>query len=350
MKKILKDNKDIIISFLLSRLILITFLIVKKDLSVFDLYDCIHYQNIAQNGYTMPYQYAFFPLYPITIKLLHYIIPSYKISGALISNIFSFLTLILLKKITKNKYSYLCYLFSPILAYNTIAYTESIFMFLTLLGYYLYKQNKYFSSSLVVGLSIICRNSGIILWGAIGLDMLYRYFKTKDIKFKDILLFGIIALLIGGLYPLYLYKVTGNPFEFITIQGEKWGRKTATIIYGFISDIKQIIKTHSSLYPFILNWSSFVLVFILGINLFKKDKTSSIYIIVSLIAMTITYRDINKWNTLASISLFRYVLNLFPIYLYLPKIKTTNHKIIFLTMCYISIISSILIYEGDFLG
>ena len=123
-----------------------------------------------------------------------------------------------------------------LLAFTSIVYTESLFMFLTLLGYYLYKKDKYFLSSIIVGLSILTRNSGIILWGAIGLDMLYRLFIAKDktIKFKNILIFGIVSLLIGMIYPTYLYLETGNFLEFTSVQNEYWHRESGTIISGIV--------------------------------------------------------------------------------------------------------------------
>ena len=73
------DNKNnikiLLISFLVSRLIMIIFLIINKDLSVLETYDSIHYLNMAKYGYNDPQLYAFFPLYPTLIKFLSLIIP-----------------------------------------------------------------------------------------------------------------------------------------------------------------------------------------------------------------------------------------------------------------------------------
>lgn len=353
-------SKQIIICFLLSRLLLFIFLIIKKDLSIFKLYDCIHYINMAKNGYSNPILYAFFPLYPILIKTLSLIIPSYHISGALISNLCSLFSIFILNKLTKdkdNRFNILCFLFTPILAFTSIVYTESLFMLLTILGFYLYKKDKYILSAIIVGLSVLTRNSGIILWGAIGLDMLYRLFITKDktIKLKNILSFGLISLLIGMLYPLYLYLETGSFLEFITVQDKYWGRLNGTFIDAIINDIKVISRSTDgkfiNIIIFLENWISFFLTFILGLKIYKKDKTSSIFIIVSLIAITTSYRDINEWVSLSSISLFRYVFNLFPIYLYIfDNKKESTNIIIFLIFLLLSVFNTILIYQGAFLA
>lgn len=357
----IKDNnlKQILICFLISRLILIIFLIVKKDLSIFEIYDSIHYLNMAKYGYNDPQLYAFFPLYPILIKTLSIIIPSYKISGALISNICSLLSLLILNNLTKdknnNKFILICFIFSPILAFSSIVYTESLFMLLTILGYYLYKKDKYILSSIIVGLSILTRNTGVILWGAIGLDMLYRCFVKKEYKFKKIFIFGIISLMIGMIYPTYLYIKTGNFLEFATVQKEEWGRITGTFIGSIISDIKVIMRSDEgkffNIVIFLQNWLSFFFALILGIKIFKKDKVSSIYIIVSLIAFTITYRDINEWLTLSSVSLFRYIFNLFPIYIYLLENKKESlNMITYMSFTLLSLYNTILIYLGTFLA
>ena len=315
---------------------------------------------MAEIGYVEPKLYAFFPLYPILIKLFTYIIPSYQVSGFIISNIASFLSIIILKDMTKDKsnvWNILCFIFSPILAYTSMVYTESLFLLLTLLGYYLYKKDKYILSAVIVGLSILTRNSGIILWGAIGLDMLYRFFSKKDkpIQFKNILVFGFIALAIGMIYPIYLYLETGDFLKFATVQTDYWNRATATPIHNFLSDLIVLKRGGNGLTMniiiFLQNWISFIFAFVIGVKIFKKDKTASIYTIVSLIAFTVTYRDVDYWKTLSSISLFRYVLGLFPIYLYLSDNKKESiTKTIYLIFMLLSVFNSIIIYSGGFMG
>lgn len=354
------DIKKIIICFFLSRLLLILFIIIKQDLSVFELYDSIHYINIAQFGYIESQLYAFFPLYPLLIRTVAILIPSYHISGAIISNLCSLLSLLILNKLTKDKTNndlLMCFVFSPILAFTSIVYTESLFMLLTLLGYYLYKKDRYFLSGIIIGLSILTRNSGIILWGSIGLDMLYRLFikKDKTIKFKNIVIFGLISLLIGMIYPIYLYIQTGDFLKFATVQTEYWYRELGTPIECLVKDVQVLIRGGKNfilnIIIFIENWTSLIFAIILSIKIFKKDKLSSIYIIVSLICFTTTHRNINYWLSLSSVSLFRYVLGLFPIYIYLfDNKKESINKLIYLIFILLSIFNVILIYTGFFLG
>ena len=349
--------KSIIILFLLSRLLLFIFFIIDGNIHILEYYDSGLYTQIAQEGYNYTSLYAFFPLYPLSIRLLHIIIPSYKICGFLISNICSFLTIILISKLIKKEYklSLMCLIFTPILAFLTINYTEGLFIFLTTLGYYLYKKDKYLLSAIVVGLSMLTRNSGIILWGAIGLDMLIRLFTKRDITFKKIVMFGLISLSIGMIYPLYLYIREGDPLIFMSMQSTYWHRTPSNFIFSIYKDINVLSKfgflVIRDFYLFFQTWFIFFLALIIGIKIYKKDTAASLYILVSLFAFQLTDRDTSYWMGLSSVSLFRYVLGLFPIYIYLFDNNDKKYKY-FITTVFItlSIINCILLYFGVFVG
>ena len=352
-----KELKQLLIIFLLSRVLIIFFLILNGNLSILNFFDQEHYNHIAQYGYDQKFLYAFFPLYPMLIRILHVVIPSYKLSGFIISNVCSFLSLMLLSKmLSKNKdkkYYLICLAFTPILAFMSMDFTESLFMLLTLLGFYLYKKDKYLLSALVVGLSILTRNSGIILWGAIGIDMLYKLFKKKDIKLSNIALFGIVSLLIGMIYPVFLYVREGDFLLFAHIQEIEWGRENTNLVMLLINDLKYI-KNNFDIGQIVIaleNWISYFALIILGIKLFKKDKVSSIYILVSLFAFQLTCRRLDIWKTLPSISLFRYVLCLFPIYLYMFDIKSKNLKyILIIGFISFALLNAVILYSGGFIG
>ena len=101
-KNIKKDLLNITILFLISRIILILFIIVKQNISFLNIYDATHYLTISELGYSKESLYAFFPLYPLLIKLFHIIIPSYQIVSLLLSNTFSYLSVLILYLIIKN--------------------------------------------------------------------------------------------------------------------------------------------------------------------------------------------------------------------------------------------------------
>lgn len=351
---------NLIILFILSRIPLIIFYFKNGNFSFLNSYDGLHYISIAQSGYTEELQYAFFPLFPLLIRLLGFIGIPHRFGGILISNICSLASLLLFNSIISDKHNKILskniiyFVFTPILVFCTMCYTESLYILLTLLSFKYYKEKKYIITSIFVGLSILTRNSGIILWGAIGLDMLYRFFKKKDIKFFTIIIFGIISLLIGMLYPMYLYFKTNNPFMFVTIQKTGWNKSSGYFILTLIADIKYLLHSFSiyQLYLFIENWFSFSIGLIIALKIRKKDFVCFIYLIVSLFAFTLVYRDTNYWNTLPSISLFRYVLSLFPIYLYLPVLfnNKTKQSILLISLIFLTSVNIYFSYVGAFVG
>ena len=348
-----KEIKKILIIFLFSRLLLIGSLLLSKNLS---LYDSIHYINIAKYGYIEKGLYAFFPLYPILIRILHVIIPSYYISGIILSNIFSLISTFVIYHLVDNKKhkmkAVILFLFSPILPYTTIIYTESLYLLLTLLSYLFYKKKNYLISGILVGLSMLTRNTGIILLGAYGLDLLIKTIK-KENTINNIIKLSIPAILIGSLFSIYLYIKTNNPFMYIIVQKTEWYKDSTNIIDLLIRDIKFLIQNKQIyiFYILIQNWLFLLLGIIYSIKYIKKEFALSIYTIVSIIAFTITCRN-TSWDILPSISLFRYVLSLFSIYLY-PFLKEKYSKLYYIPYTFIiiiSIINTIFIYLGLFMA
>ncbi len=352
-----RDLQNITILFLISRLLLIVFIIMNKNISFLNVYDAEHYLTIAETGYSKELLYAFFPLYPLLIRLFHIIIPSYEASAIILSNIFSYLSVLVLYLIIDNKnknkmYIIIAYIFSPNLVFNSIAYTESLYLLLTLLSYYLYINKKYLLCGIFLGLSMITRNTGIVLLGAIGLKMLYDLYK-KNIKFKDIVLLSIPTAIIGFSYPIYLLITTGDFFKYINVQYTHWGRISSNIISILIRDIEFLINNHNNVpyyYVFIQNWLFYFIALFLAIKYFKKETVFSIYIIVSLLLFTTTCRDYT-WNTIPSVSFFRYVFGLFPVYL-LPFINEKKKYNIVIIILYLSlsIMNSILVFGNAFIA
>ena len=375
-----KKHKTIInisILFLLSRLPMIIFLLlhkfgivlnntsgvlfIDKSSSLFlYLYDGAHYLNIAGSGYSVNNLFAFFPLYPFLIRLLHMMHISLSTAGIIISNVSFFLSLLVLNtmlKKSKNRNIILAlYAFSPILSFTTMCYTESIYLLLTILTFYYYKKKEYLISSFFLGLSMLTRNTGYILMGAILIDMLYKYFKKDNIKFINIFKYSLIAISIGMIYPIYLFIKTGDFLYFSTIQFDYWQRANGYVVLTIINDIKFLIHNLnvSYIYIFSLNWIFFLIAIIIGIKIYKKDKVSSIYLIVSALLCAFTYRiHMDSDSVLPSISLFRYVFTLFPLYLYLPsiKIKNINIRVLLYVLYFIIVlINTIGIYCGGFIA
>ncbi len=62
-------------------------------LGIWKRWDAIHYLDIAQYGYTTvgdrKFDLAFFPFYPLLVRIASYVIGNYVVSGLVVSGIFS---------------------------------------------------------------------------------------------------------------------------------------------------------------------------------------------------------------------------------------------------------------------
>ncbi len=227
MKKMKKDKKimkDIFKFYLITRIFLVILMIIANKLlpnlntqysNVLGLFDNEHYLSIAMNGYNNDFLYAFFPLTPLLIRYLGKI-------GAIIVNqlcvlLSGYLFYLLSKEYYNDKkplFSSILWFLSPVSIFTCMFYSESLFIFLTLFAFYIYKKKKnYLFLGIILGLSVLARSLGSMLFFSIFICMFINFIKKKE-KFKNILITFIPATIISCLYPLYLYVQTGNPLYF----------------------------------------------------------------------------------------------------------------------------------------
>ena len=64
-------------------------------------FDGVHYLTIAKEGYSAQFTQAFFPLYPLLIRLFSHLVPNSIYAGLLISHFCFFISLLLLYKLVR---------------------------------------------------------------------------------------------------------------------------------------------------------------------------------------------------------------------------------------------------------
>jgi len=184
--------------------------------SAFANFDGIHYLLIAQQGYSQ-WEQAFFPLYPLLIKIVSFIIPNYLVVALLISNIcFAIGVLIFhtyLKMIsvetshrdisTHASWSLLFLLTFPTAFFFGVVYTEGLFFMLFILSLYFLHKKNYWLAGICAALSSFTRLIGIFLI----IPFFFHLIAEKQIDFKN-LKFKIknyIFLLVSPLLGLLSY-------------------------------------------------------------------------------------------------------------------------------------------------
>ena len=114
-------------------------------------FDGVHYLTIVEHGYVgTGLIQAFFPLYPILLKLLSYLVTNHIISGLIISNIFLYGFVLVWFKLLSLEFdrkiawlSLFAFLSFPTSFFAGGLYTESLFLFLAAASFLAAKQKKW---------------------------------------------------------------------------------------------------------------------------------------------------------------------------------------------------------------
>lgn len=300
----------------------------------FGNFDGVHYLSIAQNSYSAQYTQAFFPLYPIVVKVFslpfNYFLnekAAYLISALLVSNLSFLFFLIVFFNLIKIKFdekvatwSLIFLVCFPTSFYFGAVYSESLFLLLITSAYYLAEKNKFFLASILGGFSASTRVIGVFL--------------APTLKFsKNPKLLLTLLIIPTGLvlYIIYLKIAFNNPLYFINAQNA-FGNQRSTGELIFLPQvifryIKIFMTTSglvlvSSIFEFAAAFFAYVILFLC----FGQNKIKREWIVFSLIAISLP----TLTGTLSSMP--RYILVAFPIYIYLATVKNTLVKVIILTI------------------
>jgi hypothetical protein len=209
-------------------------------LDMWGVWDSRWYMDIVQNGYStatklpeFPDQtnFPFFPLYPLLMKLLGNVLGGqYFWAGLLISNVCLLLSSYVLyrlvemqwgKKIARRSIKYL-FLF-PVSFILSGVFTESLYLLLSLLCFYLAKRRNWWLAGLCGALLSATRTLGVL----IALPLLFEYLQSVEFKARRIRLNSLFLLLVPlGLMAFcwYNYRVTGD-FLFFKTNQAAWDRE-----------------------------------------------------------------------------------------------------------------------------
>src|SRR3990167_5245499 len=282
----------------------------------FGNFDGVHYPRIAQDGYAYQFTQAFFPLYPILIKLVSYItLGNFLVAALLISNIAFFVGLLLFFKLIKKIYderiafwSTLFLLAFPTSFYFGAAYTEGVFFLMIVATFYLLEEKKILLASIIGSFTSATRLVGVFLAPAL--------IKKMDLK-------ALISLLIvpAGLilYMIYLKIEFNNPFYFLTAQSI-WGQERSTtgiillpqVFWRYI----KILSTTSGLPLLNASFEFVSTVFAIVVLILANKKVKREWLIFSWLAV------LTPTLTGTLVSMPRYILIAFPIFIVLTNIKS----------------------------
>jgi hypothetical protein len=187
--------------------------------------------SIADKGYSVsPHSYAFFPLYPLVVGVLGRVLfGHFLLAAVVVSLVCGGAAFVLLHRLAVrlegSDVAWRTVLFLavfPTSIFLGVAYTESLYLLLTVAAFVLAERRQWLGAGAAAGLAILTRSTGVAL--LLSLPLL----AWRSTDRARALLELAIALPIAALYPLYLGIRTGHPLIFISAQREGWGRRVAS--------------------------------------------------------------------------------------------------------------------------
>jgi len=199
-------------------------------------WDTRHYVGIAQDGYTAVgderLRLVFFPLYPMLMRAASGLTGgSLFAGGLLVSLVSTALCGALLydlcclhggKRTARLALSY--FLLSPLSVFLGCAYTEALFICLTLAAVWLMRRNHPWLAALCGMLSAMTRMPGVIVAGLYIIALAGRIGR-KQASCKDVLTCVLQVLIVfSGLFVYWgiNWAVTGDAFTYMVYQKENW--------------------------------------------------------------------------------------------------------------------------------
>ncbi|MDP2637846.1 MAG: mannosyltransferase family protein [Candidatus Levybacteria bacterium] len=308
-------------------------------------WDGFAYLGIAENGYGHSGGgYAFFPVYPITIKIVSYfLLGNYLLSALIISWFSLFFASLYLHKLVRLDFNkdisdktlkYI--LVFPFSFFFLAAYTESIYLLLTVSAFYYFRKSLYLKSSFLGMLATAARVVGIAIFPA----LIFEVLQNKNIK-KGRKIYSLALIPVGLLgYMFYLFLTRGNAFYFIEAVSTYFGRDQITYPFkALFSYVKNYILPFGNVFAsrdsalVTMEFAFSVLFLILIIFVwFKVRKSYAIYAFVAWSMPLMTGR---------TGSMLRYVLILFPCFIALgilgSKYESFNKFYLFLSSMLLAI-------------
>jgi len=290
-------------------------------------FDGRNYLEIATKGYNPHYRLdlrVFFPLFPLLVRIVSLNLLFNPVLVGLGISLLTFMAslLVFYKLLQEDKIGnknrekiILLLLLFPTSFYFLAFYTESIFLFLVLLSFYFLNKKNLFLTSVFIALATATRVTGLALLPSLFWQGYKKYQKSKKFPWPILIApLGFIA------FSVYLQITTGNGLSIISKQKD-WYKPMGVfgpekaLSNGFLKFLQGSLVTQGNLFGRSMEIVEFLsAIFLLSIIVlsYKKIK-SSYWLFIFFSAWPIFFS-----GSLSSIH--RYILVLFPIYIYLVKV------------------------------
>lgn len=298
-------------------------------LSVLHAWDGTWYRTIAQAGYFsqllpwkngVPLDLAFFPFYPLLIRLVAFVVPDFWIAAVVVSNICFLASAVLFDALIKLDYpdprvgrrAITFLMFTPMSFFFSMTYTESTFLMLSLAAFLAARKEKWLIASLCGMCLSATRPHGFLIALPLFLEYLRQWRRSeptaKTLFRPPLFLLGLIPL---GLiaFMAFGYFELGSFFAFMHAHKAGWEQKLASPWHA-ITGLDEFAPFYGWFFVSALVTGS--LLFAAGFWL--RIRLSYLVWIGALMLFNLS------WGTLASSP--RYLSIIFPLFIVLGLITT----------------------------
>ena len=311
-------------------------------LDIWDRWDSAFYRGIARQGYVYlspdePGNVVFFPLYPLLTRLAHLLAADWTIAGLLVSHVCLLLALVVLYNLTLLEFGdrataqraiFYIAIF-PTAFFFSAVYSESTFLLFAVACVYFTRRREWLPAGVCGLLAATARVTGVLLYGYMLLEwasaggLTWRNFYRRQGWAGVVTRPGLLALLATQLVPLglllymlFLQWRFGNALAFVQGQAD-WGRGSLYSPLAILwRDFRPLL-----LDPFVPGWA---------VNDIWRTGLDALLGVGALLLVPFVWRRLNAAYALytavavllplatgTTMSLSRYVLVLFPLFMLL---------------------------------
>ena len=215
-------------------------------LGLFQHWDWYRYLTVAEYGYTSgkgpAYDEnitAFLPGYPLTLRLVHFFVRDWAVSGLLISFVAGGVAVLALARLTEFEYlrrhpegseeqtrraartAVLLLVCAPAAVFLAVGYTEALFLAFAVPAWLAARRGQWIRAGVLLAFACTVRINGLFVLAGIGVMFLASRPTKRDWVRSPALLLPVVSV---GAYCAYLKDVTGDWLDWLHAEKRGWDR------------------------------------------------------------------------------------------------------------------------------